>query len=101
MAKAVSTTALVTHCEKRHGLKGAVYYVVSLQYSTKDGKQIQTHSIFSKKRAPGDTVPLMYLQDEPATFSTDFGTKMPLAIAATLVFFVAMALVCCWLINQE
>ena len=99
--KAVTTTALVTHCEKRYGPKGAVYYVLSLQYLTKDGQQIQTNSIVSKKRAAGDTLPLMYLPGEPAKFSIDFGTKLPAAMAGSLVFFGLILWFCIWLIHYK
>ena len=101
MDKAVTTTALITHCEKRFGLKGAVYYVLSLQYLTKDGQQIQTNSIVSKKRAAGDILPLMYLPGEPAKFSLDFGTKLPLAMAASIVFFGLMLWFCIWLLHYK
>lgn len=97
MKKAIITTATVTNCEKRHGLKGSVYYILSLQYETIDGKEIINGTMGFTKQEKGDRIPLMYLPDKPTQFSIDFGKKIPLAIALTLVFFGLIVWFCIWL----
>jgi len=101
MKKAVTTTAIVTNCEKRYGTKGAVYYLLSLEYKTIDGAQIIDGRVGSRKQEQGDIIPLMYLPDKPTKFSIDFGKKIPYAIAITLVFFLLIVWFCIWLSNLE
>ncbi len=101
MQKAVTTTAIVINCEKRYGLKGGVYYILSLEYKTIDGRQVLNVSVGSRKQKPGDIIPLMYLSDKPTKFSIDFGKRIPFAIAITSVFFLGIVWFCVWLSNLK
>lgn len=99
MQKAVTTTAVVTNCEKRIGLKGSVYYILSLQYTTIDGRQILNGTVGSGKKERGDRIPLMYLPDKPTRFSIDFGKRTPYAIAITILYLILVICFCVWLNN--
>jgi hypothetical protein len=100
--KAVSTTATITHVEKRSGFKGNAYYVLTLEYRTIDtGRLFTKHSITSKKQQAGITVPLMYLPDKPEKFSIDSGKGYPYMIVITLVFFGLILWFCTWLRSLE
>ncbi len=97
MKQAIHTTAEITHCEKRVGFRGAVYYKLSLQYETTNAVTVNTGIVGFRKYQKGDRIPLMYLPEATATFSIDYGRKTTLAILLTLLFFVAILCFCIWL----
>jgi hypothetical protein len=97
----VLTKALVTNCEKRFGIKGNVYYILSLQYKTIESNQILYGTVGSKKQEIGDEIPLMYLPGNPSKFSIDFGQRIPVAIVLTLAFFGLIVWLCVWLGSFE
>ncbi|MES2645777.1 MAG: DUF3592 domain-containing protein [Bacteroidota bacterium] len=101
MKKAITTTAEVTNCEMRHGIKGSVYYILSLQYITTGNNKMFYGTVGSKKQEKGDQIVLMYLPDQPTKFSIDFGRKTPLAIILTFLFFLTILWVCICLYNLD
>ena len=71
------TTALVTASEKRRGFKNSTYYFLDIKYKLVDtGEQYSAQTISWKKYAAGDTMPLMYLTNDPGNFKTDFGKSL-------------------------
>ncbi|HMI77615.1 MAG TPA: DUF3592 domain-containing protein [Ferruginibacter sp.] len=100
--KAVTTTATITNIEKRRGFKNNTYYVLTLEYRTIDmTKTFTSHSITTKKYIQGNTIPLMYLPENPAKFSIDSGKGYPYMIAITLILFGLIVWFCYWLNNLE
>ena len=96
--KAVTTTAAITHIEKRLGSKGNAYYVLTLEYKTIDTfKTFTSYSITTKKYVQGSIIPLMYLAGNPAKFSIDSGKGFRYMIIICLVFFLLIVWFCIWL----
>jgi len=86
-SKAMNTTAIVTHSEKRMGLKGSVYYLIFIDYKDITGKVFSGHLIKTKNRAPGTAIPVMYIPADPAKYNTDFGKLLPWLIGISVMFF--------------
>ena len=96
---AVITTATVTRSEKRSGMKGAVYYMLSIQYKDYAGRVFTASAIGAKKNIPGTTVPIMYKKDDSTKYKTDFGKYLPWWLGFSLIFFGVIIWFCYWLLT--
>jgi hypothetical protein len=96
--KAISTTANITHIEKKRASKGNIYYIITLQYRTIDtARWFIKNSITTKKFETGQTIPLMYLPDKPEKFSIDTGKNYPYMVAITITLLLLILWFCTWL----
>jgi hypothetical protein len=96
--KAISTTANITHIEKKRASKGNIYYIITLQYRTIDtARWFIKNSITTKKFETGQTIPLMYLPDKPEKFSIDTGKNYPYMVAFTITLLALILWFCTWL----
>lgn len=94
--------ATVTHAEKRNSTKGGTYYILTLEYKTLDTAQLFTvKKIVFKKQEPGDNIPAMYMHNDPAKFSIDFGERLKYIFVFSIVFFLLIVWFCSWLNNLE
>ena len=100
-AKAAVTTALVTASEKRRGIKNSTYYLLDIQYIIHTGIQYSAQTISWKKYAAGDTLPLMYLTNDPGNFKTDFGKSLKWLLPFSIILIGLILWFCYWLLNQE
>lgn len=100
-AKATITTAIVTASQKKRGFKNSTYYLLDISYSTDTGIQYSGQTITWKKYAAGDSLPLMYVTNDPGNFKTDFGKSLKWLLPGSIVFIILIALFCCWLLNIE
>ena len=102
--KAIVTEAVITNTEKRWGYKGgAEYYIFSLQYKVLEtGALISDAKAISRKyRKPSDTIPLMYLADNPAHYKTDFSKNIYWVFGFSLIFLALIIWFCYWLLNMR
>ena len=100
-AKATITTALVTASEKKRGIKNSTYYLLGIQYIIHTGIQYSAQTISWKKYAAGDTLPLMYLTNDPGNFKTDFGKSLKWLLPISIILIGLILWFCYWLLNQE
>ncbi len=100
-AKATITTASVTSSEPRRGYKNATYYLLDIQYIIHTGIQYSGRTISRKKYATGDSMPLMYLTDEPGNFKTDFGKALKWLLPISIILIGLMGWFCYWLLNLD
>lgn len=98
---AVQTTALITHSERRTGLKGSVYYLLHIEYKDNAGNVFKGWAIGSKKNTPGGTVPVMYKAANPAKYKTDFGRYLPWVLGFSLIFLCLLVWFSYWLLHIE
>ena len=96
---AVITTATITRSEKRIGMKGAVYYMLSVQYKDYAGRVFTGSAVGSKKSIPGNTVPIMYKTADPTKYKTDFGKYLAGLLVFSLIFFGLIIWFCYWLLT--
>lgn len=89
------TSATIISSEIKSGMR-TVYYLHQLQYKTIDtGIVYNARAVTSsKKYQPGDTLPLMYLRNDPAKYTTDLGNRLRWLLFITLLLFSAMCLFC-------
>ncbi|MBC7888200.1 MAG: hypothetical protein H7Z13_09930 [Ferruginibacter sp.] len=99
LKNAAITPAVVTHAEKRTGLKGAVYYLLAIEYKDNSGRLFNGSAIGAKKNAPGTTVPVMYNVDDPTKYKTDFGKYLPWLLGFSLIFLAGILWFSYWLLN--
>jgi hypothetical protein len=101
-AKAVITTASVVSSEKRRGIKNSTYYLLGINYTAiENGLQYSGQTISRKKKEPGDTIPLMYLPDDPGNFKTDFDQVLKLMLPLSIILIGLIGWFCYWLVNIE
>lgn len=94
----ITVNATITHVETRRGFKGSVHYLLNIEYKPVAGSQLYKASCIEfKKHLPGAPLPLMYMPDNPALFSTDFGKRLPYMLGICIVFFLLIAGFCIWL----
>jgi hypothetical protein len=96
----VVTTAIVTHSERRTGLKNAVYYMLAIQYKDEAGNIFTGQAIGAKKNIAGTTVPIMYKITDPANFKTDFGKYLPWLLGFSLLFLGLLIWFSYWLLHN-
>lgn len=101
-AKATIITALVTAAEKRKGQKNATYYLLDIQYKALTTGELYIGKAISWKRyATGDSMPLMYVTDDPANFKTDFGRSLQWLLPISIIIIALVAWLCYWLLTQQ
>lgn len=98
---AAITTATITRSEKRTGMKGAVYYMLSVQYKDSAGRVFTGSAVGAKKNIPGTTIPIMYNTTDPTKYKTDFGKYLPWLLGFSLIFFGLIIWFCYWLLSLE
>jgi len=97
---AVITPAIITHSEKRIGMKGSVYYILFIKYNDESGRSFTGSALGSKKNIPGTTVPVMYNINDPTKYKTDFGKYLPWLLGFSIIFLVAIIWFCYWLLHS-
>jgi hypothetical protein len=99
--KAVLTKALITHSEKRISYNGRHCYQLWIQYKLA-GKEIfymaQTHT--EKKYNKGEYLPLMYLENKPQEFETNFNKNLGWMMVFSFFLLSAIAIPCYLLLNN-
>jgi hypothetical protein len=98
---AVITKAIINQTEKRRGMKGAVYYMLAIQYKDHAGNIFTGLAIGAKKHIPGSTIPIMYKTSNPAKYKTDFGKYLPWLLGFSLLFLGLLIWFAYWLLNIE
>lgn len=98
-AGATVTTAAVTASEKRRGIKGAVYYLLDIKYMAPGDIVYTARTISWKKYLPGETIPLMFTTNNPASFKTDFGQSLKWFLSISILLIILVAVFCYWLLN--
>lgn len=100
--KAIVTEAVIINTEKRRGYKSGVYYILSLQYKVLDTGTVfnNASAICGKNHKPGDTIPLMYLTNNPAKYRTDFGKRLSWILGFSIIFLGPMIWLSYWLLNS-
>ncbi len=98
---AAITTALITHSEKRTGMKGSVYYMLAIQYKDHAGNVFTGSAIGAKKHIPGTTIPIMYKTSDPVKYKTDFGKYLPWLLGFSLLLLGLLIWFAYWLLNIE
>ncbi len=100
--KGVLTEATITNVERKTGYKGSRYYKLTLEYKViNTGELFIGHRPYFNKKAIGDTMPLIYMPDDPAKFSIDFGKRMPYVLAISIVFLLLIIWFCIWMSKLE
>jgi hypothetical protein len=98
---ATVTKAIINNTEKRIGYKGAVYYMLAIQYKDNAGNIFKSHAIGAKKNIPGSTITIMYKTNNPASFKTDFGKHLPWVLGFSLILFGFLLWLACTLLNYD
>lgn len=99
--KSVLTNATVTKIEARYFPKGGIIYRATVAYKTrKDELYIATVPLY-KKYVVDDTLPLMYMPDDPTKFSMDFGKRLPYFLTFSIFLFLLILCVGVWIGNLE
>jgi hypothetical protein len=97
---AVLTTAVITHSERRTGMKNSVYYMLAIQYKDAAGNIFTGSAVGAKKNVPGTTIPIMYASTDPANFKTDFGKYLPWLLGFSLIFLGLLIWFSYWLLHN-
>jgi Protein of unknown function (DUF3592) len=100
--KAITTEAVITNIEKRRAYKGGVYYIFNLRYRVPETNTTYTNAtaLSGKNCKPGDTIPLMYLANNPAKYKTDFGKRLSWLLGFSIIFLGLMIWLSYWLLNS-
>lgn len=97
---AVLTTAVITHSERRTGLKNAVYYMLAIKYKDAAGNIFAGQAIGAKKNIAGTSIPVMYKTTDPSKFKTDFGKYLPWLLGFSLILLGLLIWFSCWLLDN-
>ena len=99
-AKATVTTAFILRSEKKRRYKNPDYYSLDIQYLIHTGIFYKVQTTSWKKYTAGDQISLMYLNDDPANFKTDFGQSLNWLFCISIILLIGTGWLCYWLLTQ-